>query len=79
MFQEENACIFLLSVMLKSSSASPVFNNFAELFLLYKQSSITWSRQIEKKIMALSIQFHYVREVYYVKTVQVEWLVVSLL
>ena len=48
------------------------FNDFAWPLLLYKQSSITWSWRIEKKIMALFIQFHYKTKVYYERTVQVE-------
>ena len=69
----------LFSVTSKTSSPSSVFNNFTWLFLLHKQSSIAWSRQIEKKTMALFIQFHYKRELYYERTVQVEFPVISLL
>ena len=70
----------LYSLTLKISSASSVFNDFTWPLLLYKQSSIAWSWRLEKKkIMALLIQFHYKREVYYERTVQVECPVISLL
>ena len=69
---------FLFSATLKTSSASSVSNNFAWLLLLYKQSSIAWSQQIEKKLMALFILFHYKGEVYYERTLQVEFPVISL-
>ena len=69
----------LFSATLKTSSASSVSNNFAWLILLYKQSSIAWSRRIEKKIMTLFIQFHYKREVYYERTLQVEFSAINLL
>ena len=69
----------LFSATLKTFSGSSVSNNFGWLLLLYKQSSILWSREIEKKIMALFIQFHYKREVYYERTLQVEFPAISLL
>ena len=69
----------LFSAMLKTSSALSVSNNFAWLLLFYKQSSIAWSQRIEKKIVALFIQFHYKREVYYERTLQVEFPAISLL
>ena len=66
----------LFQAMLKTCS---VFSNLAWLLLVHKQSSIAWSRRTEKKIMASFIQFHYRREVYYERTVQVEFPVISLL
>ena len=50
----------LFSVTLKISSAWSVFNDFAWPLLLYKQSSTTWSQQIEKKdngfVYSISLQ-----------------------
>ena len=69
----------LFSATLKTSSALYVSNNFAWLLLLYKQSSIALSRLIEKKIMASFIQFHYKREVYCERTLQVQFPAISLL
>ena len=50
----------LFSVTLKTSSTSSVFNDFAWPLLLYKQSSLTWSQQIEKKddgfVYSISLQ-----------------------
>ena len=50
----------LFSVTLKTSSASTVFNDFAWPLLLYKQSSITWTQQIEKQdngfVYSISLQ-----------------------
>ena len=67
------------SVTLKVSSALSVLNNFAGLLLMYKQSSTTRCRRIEKKkIIALSIQFHYKRSLLW-KNIQVEFPVISLL
>ena len=68
----------LFSVTLKTSSASPVFSDFAWPLLLSKQSSKTWSRRIEKKEMTLFIQFFYKRK-FYERTLQVEFPVISLL
>ena len=58
------------SVTLKTSSASSIFNDFAWPLLLYKQSSRTWSQQLEKKDNGF---------VYFKRTVQVECPVISLL
>ena len=44
----------LFLVTLKTSSALSVFSNFAWLLLLCKQSSVAWSRRIEKRIVAKS-------------------------
>ena len=50
----------LFSVTLKTSSTSSVSNDFAWPLLLYKQRSITWSQQIEKKdngfVYSISLQ-----------------------
>ena len=62
----------LFLVTLKALSASSVFSNFAWLLLLCEQSIIAWSRLIEKNIVALFVQYHYQREVYFERAVQVE-------
>ena len=66
----------LFSAMLKTSSACYVFNNFAWLLLVYKQSNIAWSWQTEKKDNGF---IYYRREVFDERTVQVEFHIISLL
>ena len=69
----------LFSAMLKTSSACSVFNNFflTASSIQTKQHSMKPTHR--KKKMALFIQYHYRREVYYESTVQVEFPVISLL
>ena len=55
----------LFSATLRTLPASSVSNHFA--IIQTKQHSM--KPKIEKKIMALFIQFHYKREVYYERTV----------
>ena len=55
---------------------SDCFNNFAYCFYCTNKAA---QHEADKQKMALFIQFHYKREVYYERAVQVEFPVISLL